>query len=402
MRGLLRIHKASNRHDRIADDFMSFWMKKKIFLHIGHGKTGTSHLQSVLARSHEMLKLEKVLYPYHPGFRSAAKRHISVGNLPVVAKASGESPQWLEDRVVRIVKNHPQHNTYIFSSEFLFWHMQSFFERAPEYEQEFAFHVILCVRNPLDLLASAYQQSIKRHGYTRSFDSYLRECNYQCEHTLRASLIVDELEKRHISYTLLNYSASGCNIAREIVSAMGVEGATEEELSMDYIVNRSLDASELQLVAFVNSLFGNTAGSAVSDSLVNQHPNVKSSRPSCSLEAVERLKHNVQPSIEALNKYLKADAKLACGIIPISTLHEGILSLSQDQAKTASDALLECLQEKTMRPKPLDSSPSATERKIARLKTKLASIRSRHKALKQEKKKRRKSWGRGLLALIRV
>lgn len=375
-------------------------MKKEIYLHIGHGKTGTSHLQSVLARSHEKLKLEKVLYPYHPNFRNASKRRISIGNLPVVAKASGESPQWLEEQVVRIARNNPQHNTYIFSSEFLFWHMQSFFEAAPKYEREFAFHVILCVRNPLELLASAYQQSVKRHGYSHSFESYLSECSYQCEHTLRASLIVEELEKCRIDYTLFNYSSSGYNVAREIVSAMGIEGATKEDLSLDYVVNRSLDASELQLVAFVNSLFGKTAGSAVSDSLVNQHPNVKSSRPSCSIEAVKRLNENVQPSIEALNRYLNADAKLACGSIPTSTHHEGILTLSQYQAKTASDALLEYLQEKTGGPEHFDRNPSVSEKKIARLKAQLASIRSRHKALKQEKKKWKERWVKGFLARL--
>jgi len=56
---------------------------RKIFFHIGHGKTGSSHLQSCFALSRDALKIERIHYPLSgKETTKALAGHISMGNFP--------------------------------------------------------------------------------------------------------------------------------------------------------------------------------------------------------------------------------------------------------------------------------------------------------------------------------
>lgn len=51
-----------------------------MIVHVGHGKTGTSFLQSIFALNKEVLKEHGFHYPEHPSEKKAAKGLISSGN----------------------------------------------------------------------------------------------------------------------------------------------------------------------------------------------------------------------------------------------------------------------------------------------------------------------------------
>ena len=53
---------------------------KKLIIHIGHGKTGSSYLQSVFALNKDMLKKEGFDYPDHKDSKVAEIGYISAGN----------------------------------------------------------------------------------------------------------------------------------------------------------------------------------------------------------------------------------------------------------------------------------------------------------------------------------
>lgn len=55
-------------------------MNRKLWVHVGHGKTGSSFIQSVLATNAPLLKEHGILYPVHDSFESAKKGFISTGN----------------------------------------------------------------------------------------------------------------------------------------------------------------------------------------------------------------------------------------------------------------------------------------------------------------------------------
>jgi len=55
----------------------------KLTLHIGHGKTGTSALQSFLALNENLLLEYGICYPKNYTFDAAKKGYISSGNLEI-------------------------------------------------------------------------------------------------------------------------------------------------------------------------------------------------------------------------------------------------------------------------------------------------------------------------------
>jgi len=54
-----------------------------LYLHIGHGKTGSSALQSFLALNSNLLENYRIEYPEHASFENAINGKISSGNLPL-------------------------------------------------------------------------------------------------------------------------------------------------------------------------------------------------------------------------------------------------------------------------------------------------------------------------------
>ncbi len=60
---------------------MSFSERKNLYLHIGHGKTGSSSLQTFLALNKDNLKEYGIFYPEHVSFSNAEKGFITSGNL---------------------------------------------------------------------------------------------------------------------------------------------------------------------------------------------------------------------------------------------------------------------------------------------------------------------------------
>ena len=105
--------------------------KKKIFLHIGHGKTGTSSIQSILANATADLEAANVLYPFAPGFEDAKKGFISSGNI----SSQNIDDGWLDYCVAQALQEQPDYKAYIFSSEFIFWHMDQFFLKFENYKE---------------------------------------------------------------------------------------------------------------------------------------------------------------------------------------------------------------------------------------------------------------------------
>lgn len=84
---------------------------KRVFLHIGHGKTGTSFVQSFLALNVGVLNSCGIDYPSHRGLAPARKGCLSSGNL-------GGVNDWREHIINESEKSHFE--DIIFSNETLF------------------------------------------------------------------------------------------------------------------------------------------------------------------------------------------------------------------------------------------------------------------------------------------
>jgi hypothetical protein len=306
---------------------------KTVFLHIGHGKTGSSALQACLASSHEALKQKGFLYPKHRGFERALKNYISSGNV-----SANSNSEWFEKQICSHIQESSDIHTYIFSSETMFSCPQQLLEGIGSSMAKWRPHVLLVVRNPLELVSSSYQQAVKRNGYRGSLSSFIRVHNFKVFHLHRSRAIVQGLNKLGIDFTLVNYSYYKTSVVERISSIMGISDIIQTKAGTPTIVNRSMTVSELLLLTALNSIFGKESASRISDSLVNLLPDIQADALQIADEDVCRIKDVNAGCLDLLNDYLCPESPLSFDY-QYSTGWDFECAFNEDQIKVIKSQL---------------------------------------------------------------
>jgi hypothetical protein len=268
----------------------------RIILHIGHGKTGTSATQHLLAKNTAVLRKYGVLYPPHPDNELAARGEITSGNVSLTQE------RWFETQIIERVRKETGYECIVFSNENMLSRTGEFLSQLIALEDAFRFQLILAVREPLEVLSSTYIQEVKRKGYCGSVAEY--EPNEdrisRCAETLRIC------ERNRIEIGVLNYSALRRDISREIFRSLKPEVLRDEDLDLDVsrTVNRSLSRSELKFLLAVNRICGPAAGKAISDRLVDQLPDIPADPVPIPFGVYEKLRDRLSPDVDFVNQFL--------------------------------------------------------------------------------------------------
>lgn len=281
-------------------------LKPKVFLHIGHPKTGSSAFQSILAKSHELLAAKGILYPYHRSFNLASQNHISSGNLSIGA----EDHNWLTNGIESILNANSNYHTFIFSNENLIHRLSDFTSCIDQLHDRWNFHILLVVRNPIEQLGSVYQQLVKRHGYTKGYEDFLFDYEYRCNATHKSADALEQLEAHNIPYSLFNYSILQGKVSEALAADIGIDREIAD-FSLKAPVNRSLSATELQLMLFVNAIYGKDVGRRLADSLVNHLPEVEAVSLAMKIESWQKVIRANQACLDIINQRLSADNQLS-------------------------------------------------------------------------------------------
>jgi hypothetical protein len=260
-----------------ADEERDDMTQREILLHVGHGKTGSSFIQSSLALSHAELAAGGITYPISTELAAAGRSgHISSGNLRHAASA-------LTETIGQGFRT--GHERVLISSEWLFLALMA------ELAEELAalpgqypgarLRVLLYVRDPLDHAVSVYQQMIKRGGYTGSFAESLLVYRIP----VKVGQFARAMQAAGAEITVLNYSRHAGSLLHTVEDWLGLP---QDRLSNPPVetVNRSMTLAELELQRQFNLLFGKEARRYVSDPLCNRLPQVRSETPTLSHEAL--------------------------------------------------------------------------------------------------------------------
>ncbi|EQB33165.1 hypothetical protein [Sphingobium ummariense] len=288
---------------------------KTLFLHAGHGKTGSSFLQSSLALSADTLLQHNLCYPDLIGnFAAARAGRITSGNIHILKKTL---PTWLDD--ARALA--PAHGSLVFSNEHLFGAIRErdFFETLDDVRSRgFTPRILLFVRNPLDHAVSYYQQRIKRSGSTADFGTFLESYDVPAE-MLEA---IDLLQEYEIEHRLFNYSNHRADLLAIANAWLGLPDSTLA-LPERTTVNRSLTAAEMALQMAFNRYLGSRSSVFVSDPLCDQLPGLKSEYPAVSYDALAgfltRMRHSValtNPHMPPAERYVVPDPDEAIRLFP--------------------------------------------------------------------------------------
>lgn len=271
-----------------------------LFLHVGHGKTGSSALQSFLAINRDLLLSYGIDYPKGGAFDNAKKGYISSGNIP-------------NPRAVKLTEYIENYNgissTLLFSSEAL----MSVFREAPgelrSLNKKYNLIVILYVRNPIDYCFSAYGQSVKRGGQENDFASVIDNVNnldQVCE-------FIELCKNLGVDLKVINYS-NVSNIEKSFfnvfLGSKCKEFLGEAVRPKASIVNRSLSRVECELQRKFNKYYGANSSRFVSDVLVNHAPDIKSEKEFIDSESLDHFIAANHKKVDYINQFLDKENKL--------------------------------------------------------------------------------------------
>ena len=296
----------------------------KLYLHIGHGKTGSSYLQSWLACNAVALRSHSgLIYPQRlpgrdpPLDNRALMGQFSQGNgyvldhllqfrnkprrqrrlLRRLCASSGDSAQGL--------------NGLMFSFEG--W-ARRFAALLPDLD---AFmdcwgleqvELLLLVRDPLEHACSAYSQMVKRHGYCGSLDDWL--ASYRFTQRLLDTLDTIAAAGPQVRLTTAHYGRDRGELLPVLQRWLALDPSQPWRQPAQLRVNRSLTLEELRLMRHLNRRIGDAAA-RVGEHLVDRLPWEVAARLQPSQCAVEAFQARWQEPVKLINQRLPAAAQLS-------------------------------------------------------------------------------------------
>ena len=282
--------------------------KTQIVLHAGHGKTGTSAIQSALAISAEDLLKIGINYPIDPNERQRAARfEITSGNWKHDPAIS------LSQQCLQLAASNAAGQTIVLSSESLFWHLPEFIDQIDQWSDTVDVHIILAVRELEEMLSSEYQQRVKRHGESKPFEQFLKQRHFISSHHKKAAEVLTQVSRHNISITLLNYSRHKKMISERVFEAIGCGDLFPSEQMGDLVINRSLSQKELQMLMMINALYYDQfpwISARLSDALAKSLPNTETQRSRISQQSLEKLYEKNDPYLQIINSHLRDEEPL--------------------------------------------------------------------------------------------
>ena len=273
---------------------------RKLLLHIGHGKTGSSMLQSSFRLSRARLAGTGIIYGSGADENVTDELQITSGNGTGLVSQSGA--------LARTLAPHADGTEHLFfSSELLFSEFVKLNDpqrliddaRAAGFD---TISILLFVRDPMGHASSLWQQGVKRGGKTDPIESAYQAYKFPAlvSKFLRTVQPVDGFE-----VTLRNYSACRKSLLAETESWLGVPEGTLVAPKATR-VNRSMTRAELELQMAFNAHLGK-CGDLISDPLCEKLHDVDPDDIRPSVEVQQACWDRLQPPIRVVNAALPAD-----------------------------------------------------------------------------------------------
>jgi hypothetical protein len=268
-----------------------------LYLHIGHSKTGSSWIQSSLARSQVVLAHHGIMYPRTRPDDPAGTRQIAFGGN---GKTLLRSPAIFRKHLA--ASGLGDSPAVLFSSEYMMEELRkqpldlkSFLEAARGHGLE-QIKVLLFIREPVEHAASTFQQQVKAGKRHDTIDAWFA----QYDRPVRFSQAVENLARYpEVALTVRNYSVCRQRLLAEVEDWLGLSKGTLERPPVGR-VNRSLTAGELVLQTALNRRLGRSSR-FLGTSLVEQLPNIEPELIWPTREAQEAMLERLRPAMEQIN-----------------------------------------------------------------------------------------------------
>lgn len=220
---------------------------KRVVIHTGPGKTGSSAIQAWLIKNKTYLSENSVLFPDY----KLSKLEISSGNMRSILSRQEETTgygganqaKWFVDeaKITKLLQdfNESDFSVLLLSSEFFFHHIVAIYKFIPNAE------FIAYLRNPVELLESNYNQTIKRHSLVAKFKSPAKVDNFLWRYLNKVFDAIDahNIYLRPYDRSLMVHG----NIVSDLLSVIGLDKQVKDKK-----VNLSYTYSALEFKRLCN------------------------------------------------------------------------------------------------------------------------------------------------------
>ncbi|MEM6899297.1 MAG: hypothetical protein AAF583_05975 [Pseudomonadota bacterium] len=276
----------------------------ELWLHIGHGKTGSSYLQAVLAQSLVPLEKEGFTYPVNDSVHAAQKNRVSAGNAGVLLSPHIKT---LDTDTWRADVSRNERRKYLFSGEAIFYRLANgtaqdrILEILSSHNITKIF-ILAFIRNPVEHVWSAYQQFVQKQGFAGPVDVVLGA--YKEPHAVRA-LLEEQFGLPNTEVRVVNYSANRTRIVDTLADWLRVPRRGLNSPAANKI-NRSLTDFELALMRSLNAEFGQRA-SSIADELIRRFPDLNAGPIRAPSHLIEAMLDRLADDLQAVNRLLQSD-----------------------------------------------------------------------------------------------
>ncbi len=300
--------------------------RRRLVLHIGMGKTGTSALQVALVRNREHLAATGIDYPAHPSDEVARAHGVTNGNGSAVADLLGS-----ELAVAAVELPHARHGlqalcqavagspyrTTVYSSELLYRfdprHLAVLVAEAERAGIDLS--VVAYVRDIAPYFFSAYSERVKRNGFAGTFEEYISGAD---DFARRVGLFRPRISRlleaagparAHVlHYDSVKRDLAG-SFARDVLDVTDISRWQRPPVT----VNRGLSAREFAILRYVNA--GCAGAEWSGDVLVTD--DATGAPTGISRRALELLEERFAPEVDWFNATLLRDRMALAGDVQI-------------------------------------------------------------------------------------
>jgi hypothetical protein len=243
---------------------------KKLYLHIGLGKTGSSALQSWLSLNSEALSLQGIDYADTvPEVKFGES--LSGNGSPLHRACVNQDFDEVENLLTSTYFFRPENDVAIISCELLQGLRPSTIARLKEIceNNNIETKVLVYVRSVYEVLYSTYTQFVKRSSYTHRFGEKSSDTDFS-ESLEYLKRYLDEFGS---SMTVLNYDKARMDIYASFSAVTGINTKGLKKLKLK--VNRSLSLGEVETLRRVNALHKGVFATQISNFIIAKSPSVQ-------------------------------------------------------------------------------------------------------------------------------
>lgn len=261
-----------------------------------------------MSRNRGLLKRNGLTYPEPPSDAKATAGRISSGNGAWLAK----EPEKFDLKP-----------GFLWSSEHLF-NPSSVKERLAGEGADSKFPIVVCgyFRDPVEWAVSSWMQGVKRSGGLLALDDYISGYKFIREKSLLEWLELSE--KTNVEVRFANYSRHKNGLMMHFLNEI-LQLNIPKDIDGEHTVNRSLTASEIELMIAMNRATGGdkAVSKLVSDSLVENLPFLRSNPPNISEQVFVEFEDRLKPFVERANYLLnKSESMLIARQSIYPEIHE--------------------------------------------------------------------------------